>query len=593
MSEDVMFKQAIDAIAKGQNSRGRDLLTRLLRADQANPTYWLWMSAVVETRKERLYCLQTALRLDPDKQAARRGLVMLGQLPPPEDVSPKAPIRRDWQAASESVSEKKSANTLLDHVRSRRNKLMVIGVAIIILIPVVVFGSRWREQRLVTGMHLTITPITWTPAPTSTFPPTNTPYARTPTPTFIGPAPLWMSLEATYTPTPLYVDTPHPITEAYRAGMRAFHAGNISAMVQYMKQAAELESSAADIHYYLGEAYRLLGELENALAAYESAIAADATFAPAYLGRARIKLARNPAENVALDLELAVLHDPEMGEAYLDRAQVLLREKEIESAFEDLRQAEKLLPESPWLYLIYAQAYLLSGDASLALENARLAHELDITLLPAYLALGQAHLANQNPAQASQVLETYLLYEDGDVAGWFNLGVAHYESKADYESALHAFTRVIELEENSYEAYIYRGLVHLELGNGNQAVNDFFQARQLDQGSFSAGLGLARALQMAGRVEDSMRQFNAVERLAQDEFELASYYFWRAQARDAAGDANGAIRDWEALLELPEESYPEEWGDLARERLAILAPTSTPTPHVITPTLTITPNSTN
>ena len=50
------------------------------------------------------------------------------------------------------------------------------------------------------------------PTPTDTVPPS----LRTPTPTFLGPTPLWMFLDKTYTPTPLYVVTQHPITSQQR-----------------------------------------------------------------------------------------------------------------------------------------------------------------------------------------------------------------------------------------------------------------------------------------------------------------------------------------------------------------------------------------
>ena len=49
-----MLREALEAIARGQRERARDLLTGLLRAGQANPAYWLWMSAVVDTSKERV-----------------------------------------------------------------------------------------------------------------------------------------------------------------------------------------------------------------------------------------------------------------------------------------------------------------------------------------------------------------------------------------------------------------------------------------------------------------------------------------------------------------------------------------------------------
>ena len=89
MAENLMLQEAIDAIRQGQRRRARDLLTRLLRADQSNPEYWLWMSSVVDSLKERKYCLEMVLRVDPDNRQARQGLVMMGAVPPPPSSDPK------------------------------------------------------------------------------------------------------------------------------------------------------------------------------------------------------------------------------------------------------------------------------------------------------------------------------------------------------------------------------------------------------------------------------------------------------------------------------------------------------------------------
>jgi hypothetical protein len=87
---------------QGQRSRARDLLTRLLRTDQSNPQYWLWMSAVVDSNPEKVFCLQNVLRLEPDSQAAKLGLLMHGALHASTSVTPVAPVRRKW-AVSEAA----------------------------------------------------------------------------------------------------------------------------------------------------------------------------------------------------------------------------------------------------------------------------------------------------------------------------------------------------------------------------------------------------------------------------------------------------------------------------------------------------------
>ena len=72
--DDAVFQEAVEALREGKKARARELLTGLLKTDQNNATYWVWMSAAMETPKERIYCLQTALKLDPENAAAKRGL---------------------------------------------------------------------------------------------------------------------------------------------------------------------------------------------------------------------------------------------------------------------------------------------------------------------------------------------------------------------------------------------------------------------------------------------------------------------------------------------------------------------------------------
>src|SRR5512140_300603 len=96
--ENTILREAVEALRQGDRVRARDLLTRMLKTDQNNATYWVWLSAAVDTQKERIYCLQSALRLEPENAAAKRGLTMLGGLPPDDSVQP-FPVNhpRSWE----------------------------------------------------------------------------------------------------------------------------------------------------------------------------------------------------------------------------------------------------------------------------------------------------------------------------------------------------------------------------------------------------------------------------------------------------------------------------------------------------------------
>src|SRR6266498_3280605 len=95
---DAVFQEAVEALRAGNKSRARELFTDLLKTDQNNATYWVWMSSTVATTKERIYCLQTAFKLDPENAAAKRGLILHGALPPDETIQPFSINRpRAWE----------------------------------------------------------------------------------------------------------------------------------------------------------------------------------------------------------------------------------------------------------------------------------------------------------------------------------------------------------------------------------------------------------------------------------------------------------------------------------------------------------------
>ena len=132
MADDRILQEAISAIENGQKARARDLLTRLLRQDQGKVDYWLYMSAVVDTAKERIFCLENALKYDPENETAMRGLVMLGSMQPSEDQVSIRPIsEREWELADilegEGTAARKSAE------RTKVSVGQILSLAMIIM----------------------------------------------------------------------------------------------------------------------------------------------------------------------------------------------------------------------------------------------------------------------------------------------------------------------------------------------------------------------------------------------------------------------------------------------------------------------------
>jgi tetratricopeptide (TPR) repeat protein len=594
MTDNPMFSEALEAISKGQRARAKDLLTRLLKADQDNPQYWLYLSSVVETQQERIYCLENALKLDPDSRAARQGLVLLGARRPEENLKPMPLFRRKWGSALvEEDVPKTRWQKIIGNKFIRAGIFTCLGVLLVGLLWLGATSVRNLQEEVVI-FRVSITPglqSTFTPTP-SAFP-SHTPAVRSPTPTFAGPTPLWMLLEATYTPVPPYVNTPHPVNEAYRAGLRAYQRSDWVNLLRYMKQAVQVESASADVQYHIGEAYRMLEEYELALEAYQASIDMNEYFAPPYLGRALVRLATGSDEDIEADLDKAIELDPEMAEAYITRAAFYIHEELPESALEDLDQAEQLFPTSPLIFLHRSQAYLLLGDNEAALFNARRANQLDVTLLPAYLALAQTHLAAGEIRNAASSIETYLLYDENSLEAWNTAGRIYLAQGRDYQSALEAFNLVLSMDEEAVDALYHRALVHLALDQAQEGINDLMAALKLDGKSFRINLELGHALLEAGRFSEANRQLRASEGLAETEQEFAALHYWWAQILEALGEPAAAAAQWEALLALPEDSAPSAWLREASQHLMELStPTVTSTATVPSPTSTRTATAT-
>ena len=579
----------MQAIQEGQRERAKDLLTRLLKTDQKNPNYWLWLSSVVDTSSEKIFCLESVLKVDSGNQAARRGLILFGAIPADESILPVPPVRRKWVAelAEEDLPKSRFARLM----RKPIVRIATILVSGLIVVGLVVLGTYLRPlipeftfirvtgtAKSIAGLLPTATVLT----PTPTIPtPTVNPQGTAP--------PLWTFLEATYTPTPRYVNTPHPVQEAYSIAMRRFDQGNYTQMVTFLEQAVRENPESADLYYYLGEGYQLMGNPEKALAAYQEAIKVNPNFAPAYLARAQILPTLTPNADVKNDLDQAITLDPNLPEAYLERATYYTAKENYVGALSDLDSIENLNSNDPRLYVLRAQVYLKQKLNVLALVEAQKGYELDLTSLPAYRTLAEALLANDRPAQAFEKIEIYLRYIKTDSKAWLIDGLAAVKTGKN-EAAFNAMDKALALDSKLPEAYYYRGLLYLELGEGQNAVNDLIEAQRFLPNSFDVSLELGRALWKAGRFGDAFNQLSGAENLAKDDQQLAAVYYWRGQVLEDGQNPRAAQSDYEKLLALPVGAAPQTWLDFAQQRLLVInPPTATPT---ITPTRSLTPTIT-
>jgi tetratricopeptide (TPR) repeat protein len=588
MSEevDILFQDALEALRNGDRPRAKDLLTRLIKTDQNNVNYWLWMSAAVETAKERVYCLQTALHVDPENAAAKRGLVLLGAAPPDETIQP-FPVNRPraWEEHLKLAHEKpKEKKPFLKRPLVRLAGLVVAAAAVLSL---VFFGFILPNQEQFTR-RIVGTPTG--PTPTFTLTPTFVNATAGASPTFVGPTPLWAFLPQTYTPTPFYLpaDNDPQLAEIMRAVRIAYAKGNWEEMRGFLTQGLTYRPDMPDLWYLMGESYRFEEKYSEALDAYNHALEINDNFGPAYVGRARVALAQDETADVLSELTTAIERSPLFVEAYVLRAAYYTDHGQPEAALDDLRVAGQLVPDSALVFYEYARVYLALNEPEKAVSAAEYAKQLDITMLPIYLILGEAYGANDQPKEAAQALQTYLTYSPDDPAAYLTLGKLHYLA-GDYESALEDLDHSIQLE-NEPEARLYRGLVYVELKRGADAVRELDHALDFYPESFTAHMGMVRALFLDEKFGSASIEADTAFNFAETDEQKAQVYYWRAKSyeKQTPPRNDAAKRDWGALLALPESAVPAAWRREAQQRVAAL---TTPT-ITLTPTRTGTPTKT-
>jgi tetratricopeptide (TPR) repeat protein len=641
---DEMFNEAVQALKAGQRQRAKDLFTRLIRVDQANPDYWLWMSAAVDTEKEQIFCLQNVLKRDPNSIPARRGLVLLGALSPAEAGLPPADVLEHTRAVIPDLAS--GPGGLLG--RRRNRELLAVGavgaIATVVLVVacLAVFApGLFRPQRVVV---VTSTPTPSRPAPAATATFFETPLGGCEAPADPDPAtPLAAYLCLDQTPTPLPFATESSISEDYNSVKAAYAAADWSKIIGRASAllADPALSQNARVHFYLAEAYRHTGNLAEALGGYRTAAQIDATFAPAYWGKARVEIEQNKRNDALADFDRAITADPGFVPAYLDRATYQALAGDPASALADLEQAWSIAPDNAFVMAQLAMAHLDAGNLARAQSLTDVALQADPGLAAGYFARGRLGMAQDDFVAAESDLSRsyrYLLALDVPMPSQAQAIILYQTGlgKAgvgDDRSAISLFTQGLALDNSRYTLYLARGEANMRLDILDAAQADLTTAiNQLERGDptnpdlaeaqtdlgqillslnktteaasafqaalrvvpehFEANFGLGQAYLLLGRVDDAIASFTAAISAAQDDETAYQSLLWRARAFEAAGRPQE-----EALDLLAARALGISAGTAAptiAARLTVIGPLPTATPEpTSTPTLGTPPSPTS
>jgi tetratricopeptide (TPR) repeat protein len=628
MSNEIL-QEAIKSIKAGQRHRAKDLLTRLLRADQANTDYWLWMSAAVETEKEQIFCLQNALKIDPNSIAARRGLVVLGALKPEDAALPPPQSLENFQVEVPKTGREGGGSGGIGFLSRPRNRerLLIFGLGGVGLVLVIfLVGSLFRvlfppkRVVIVTSAPPTQTlEVTLEPGVTPTVAPCSLPYDPDPN------IPLASLLCLTQTPTSAPIPTEASVYGAYVNMRNGYRDGDWDKIISNMTEAIQQLPDNPRVYFYAAEAYRHKGDSANALKNYRLALTKDSNFAPAYWGRALAEIDQNKGPDALKDFASAMTADPNFYPAYLDRGLFYSANGNYPRAVSDLEQAKLVAPGNALVLAHLALAHMDSNLPESALETAEDAIAIDPGLALAYYARGRAEYALGQFEEADKdlnasykyVLALDMLYpklfqatvlynyglgkmgvgQDSTALLQFNQAITLrpnyplayiargrvYLRTKDYDQARADFNKAISQIENSDdpvlpEAYIGNGLAFIGLNKPESAVSSFQVAAARAPQNFEAQLGLGQSLVLrngANDPQDAIESLNIALDLAKDDSQKARVYYWRSRAYRTLRRTAAEAADLSALAALTDA--PSDLLPTAEARLTEIGPVKTAT----------------
>ncbi len=609
-----LLAEGITAARRGERAKARDLFTRLLRHDQRIEEAWLWMSAVVESDRERVFCLNNVVKLNPAGRTAKRGLALLGALPPEMrgDLDIDV-VGVTLQAQARPQSQRRGR---LAFRRSRRlENLIIAALALIALVAVGLVGVNYfkERQRLASIVPPTSASptATHTPTPTRTQAPTRTPFVTATPVAEATLAPLAVKLGMSFTATPEPFTLPFFPEESYSRGQSAYRSGDMAQALSLLKDALAQNPANYSAYYLLGEVYLQQMDYNKASGAFASALRINPNFAPAVLGRgqANFGLGGNPL----LDYDKAAALAPQWVAPYIQRAIFYGSRRNTSAAIGELEAGQKLAPHNVVVLWRLAEQYADAARWEDALETIDLALRADPTSLDVYRVKASADVAAGRYPDALESLDLYLAYRPGDAGAWTTSGQA-YLGQGNTTAALTSLNRAIDLKpDDPREALIARGRAELILGNPDLAGQDFDAALalgvatrywlQIGQAYYFVGDYSSAAVEFQKAVNGDPTQFDtqywlgaaqvgtkdyagaiislgkALDRADSDEQTFDAFY-QRSLAYEGADSSSKAIADLNALLLLnvPDREREQSAAAILLKEQGGTAPRATVTP---------------
>lgn len=334
-------------------------------------------------------------------------------------------------------------------------------------------------------------------------------------------------------------------------------------------KAAVLAPTSAEVWYQKGSIQHVQGDLRGALAAYDRVLLTDPSVVEARVARIGIYIDLGRFPEAAKDVtELRRLSPAEPRGAYL-KALLAERDGNTATANAALKEVTDLLDPAPIGFVRYRpQLLMLNGLAHFGLNQREKAKQYLEAFQqiqnnsPASKLLARIYIAENNAAQASTVLETYLKAQPGDGQAMTLLATA-YMALGRHAKATALMQEALKAQENPS----YRTALGLSLIGGGQAANgvtELESAFKKDPSQIQAAMTL---IQLYLQSNQARKAVPVAESLVNQNPSNASFQNLLGMAQGQSGNIVAARASLEKAIQLS-DSLSAAKVNLARLEIA-------------------------
>lgn len=255
--------------------------------------------------------------------------------------------------------------------------------------------------------------------------------------------------------------------------------GKVEKAVNMLNDLIDSNPYESEYWYTLGKVYYMAGNYGKAIEAYEFVLTIDVNHSKAILMMAHCYF---KLENNEMSAQYYLKYsefEPESEMPLFFCALCFFASEKFDSALKYFLQAlEKIKNGSPQLVDIYSYIALTHskmGNMGDALHYIDLAIRQDDKCADSYVYKGRFYLYAEDDEKAAQCFNDAISIDPYDTKVYNDIGLSYFECK-NYQMALRAFGKIIEIEPGYGLSNIYMAYIYLQLGEKENFQKYFMEA---------------------------------------------------------------------------------------------------------------------